>query len=93
MTLHSNVFGLHRRQSLVVALRRLLDAGTPVDAGDGRKRSALMAATHANRIAVARLLIERGDNVNLKDALQDSPFLYAGAEGRLEILRLTLAAG
>jgi len=25
--------------------------------------------------------------------MQDSPFLYAGAEGRLEILRLTLAAG
>jgi len=42
---------------------------------------------------VARLLIERGADVNAKDPIQDSPFLYAGAEGRLEILRLTLAAG
>ena len=75
------------------ALRRLLDAGTPVDAADNKKRSALLAATQANRIDAARLLIERGANVNAKDELQDSPFLYAGAEGRLEILRLTLAAG
>jgi len=31
--------------------------------------------------------------VNAKDEMQDSPFLYAGAEGRLQILRMTLAAG
>jgi ankyrin repeat protein len=77
----------------LATLRRLLDAGTPVDARDDRQRSALLAATHANRIDAARLLIERGADVNAKDAIQDSPFLYAGAEGRLEILRLTLAAG
>ena len=77
----------------LVALRRLLDAGTPVDAVDGRQRTALLAATQANRIDAARLLIERGADVNAKDDQQDSPFLYAGAEGRLEILRLTLAAG
>ena len=77
----------------VAALRRLLDAGAPVDAVGSRGRSALLAATHANRVEAARLLIARGANVNLKDELQDSAFLYAGAEGRLEILRLTLAAG
>ena len=53
----------------------------------------MLAATHANRVDSARLLIERGADVNARDALQDSPFLYAGAAGRLEILRLTLAAG
>ena len=42
---------------------------------------------------VAALLIERGADVNAKDEMQDSPFLYAGAQGRLEILRMTLAAG
>ena len=77
----------------VATLRRLLDAGTPVDAVGSRGRSALLAATHANRVEAARLLIARGADVNLKDELQDSAFLYAGAEGRLEILRLTLAAG
>jgi uncharacterized protein len=74
-------------------LRRLLDAGTPVDGRDARQRTALLAATHANRIDAARLLIERGADVNAKDAIHDSPFLYAGAQGRLEILRLTLNAG
>jgi hypothetical protein len=77
----------------VAALRRLLDAGVPVDARDARRRTALLVATHANRIYAARLLIERGANVNAQDDMQDSPFLYAGAEGRLEILRMTLAAG
>ena len=77
----------------LAVLRRLLDAGTPVDARDARGRTALLAATHADQVAAARLLIERGADVNAKDDRQDSPFLYAGAEGRLQILRLTLAAG
>ena len=75
------------------ALRRLLEAGWPVDGRDARGRTPLLAATQANRIDAARLLIERGADVNARDELQDSPFLYAGAEGRLEILRMTLAAG
>ena len=34
-----------------------------------------------------------GADVNAKDDIEDSTFLYAGAEGRVEILRMTLAAG
>lgn len=75
------------------ALRRLLDAGVPVDTRDARGRTALLAATHANHIDVAQLLIQRGADVNAKDEMQDSPFLFAGAQGRFEILRLTLGAG
>ena len=77
----------------LLALRRQLDAGVPVESNDARGRTALLVATHANRIDAARLLIERGADVNAKDDIHDSPFLYAGAQGRLEILRLTLAAG
>ncbi len=77
----------------LATLRRLLDAGTPVDGRDARQRTALLAAAHANRVDAARLLIERGANVNAKDDIHDSPFLYAGAQGRLEILLLTLNAG
>ncbi len=77
----------------LATLRRLLDAGTPVDARDGRGRTALLAATHRNQVAAARLLMERAADVNAKDDIQDSAFLYAGAEGRLEILRMTLAVG
>lgn len=74
-------------------LNRLLDAGVPIDARDGRRRTALLAATWANQVESARLLIARGADVNAQDDRQDSPFLLAGAEGRLKILRLTLAAG
>lgn len=31
--------------------------------------------------------------MNAKDAINDSPYLYAGARGHLEILKLTLAHG
>ena len=44
-------------------------------------------------VGAAALLIGAGADVNAKDALADSPVLYAGAQGRLAILRLTLAAG
>jgi ankyrin repeat protein len=53
----------------------------------------LIAAAKANNVALVRERIGRGGNVNAKDAIQDSAFLYAGAEGFNEVLELTLAAG
>ncbi|WP_427016483.1 ankyrin repeat domain-containing protein [Pseudarthrobacter sp. P1] len=53
----------------------------------------LILAAKANDAARVRGLIEAGGNVNTKDAIQDSAFLYAGAEGYNEVLALTLAHG
>jgi uncharacterized protein len=53
----------------------------------------LIAAAKANDVPLVAELIGRGGNVNTKDAIQDSAFLYAGAEGFNEVLRLTLDAG
>ena len=53
----------------------------------------LVRAAKANDVAAVTRLIEAGGNVNAKDAIQDSAFLYAGAEGFNEVLQLTLAAG
>ena len=39
------------------------------------------------------MLIEAGADVNAKDDISDSPYLNAGAEGPLAILRMTLAHG
>jgi ankyrin repeat protein len=64
--------------------------GVSLDARDNRGRNALLAATHGNRVEVARVLIAAGADVNAKDDIEDSAFLYAGAEGRNEILKLTL---
>ena len=53
----------------------------------------LIAAAKANSVALVRELVGRGGNVNAKDSIQDSAFLYAGAEGFNEVLQLTLLAG
>jgi hypothetical protein len=53
----------------------------------------LIAAAKANNVPRVRELIARGGSVNAKDPIQDSAFLYAGAEGFNDVLRLTLAAG
>lgn len=53
----------------------------------------LVSAAKANDLPRTAKLINAGGNVNAKDSLQDSAFLYAGAEGFNEILELTLAHG
>jgi uncharacterized protein len=77
----------------VAEVQAWLARGAQVGARDERGRTALMAATQANRVEAAALLVAAGSDVNAKDNLQDSPYLYAGAEGRLEILKITLTAG
>ena len=52
-----------------------------------------MAATHADRPEVVKMLIEAGVDIDILDNFHDNVFLYAGAEGRLEILRLAVEAG
>ncbi|HZL31254.1 MAG TPA: ankyrin repeat domain-containing protein [Pseudolabrys sp.] len=75
------------------AVRKLIGQGASVDARDAQGRSALLAATHGNRVEAVRVLIAAGADVNAKDHIDDSPFLYASAEGRDEILKMTLSAG
>jgi ankyrin repeat protein len=75
------------------AVVRLLSEGAAIDARDARGRTALLAATHANRVETASALIDAGADISIRDDLKDNPFLYAGAEGLLDILRLLIAAG
>ena len=74
----------------LAAVERLIWEGASVAARDSRGRTALLVATHGNHVPVARALIAAGADVNAKDDIQDSAFLYAGAEGRIEILKMTL---
>jgi uncharacterized protein len=71
----------------------LIGAGAPLEVRDPAGRTALLIATQGNDVDVARLLIDAGADVNAKDSIRDTPFLYAGAEGRNEILRMILATG
>lgn len=77
----------------VVAIRKLLSKGASVDAKDRDGRTAMLIATHGNKVDAAKALIEAGADVNAKDRISDSPYLYAGARGHLEILKMTLAHG
>ena len=72
------------------AIRTLLSDGAEIDASGA---TALLVATHRNKVVAARALIEAGADVNAKDNIEDSPYLYAGARGHLEILKLTLTHG
>jgi ankyrin repeat protein len=86
------------RRGDAAAVRKLIGEGASVQARDGRGATALLAATqgHAkggNHVEAARLLIAAGADVNARDNIEDTPFLYAGAEGRNAILEMTLAAG
>lgn len=52
-----------------------------------------MIATYNNDVKSAKVLTEAGADVNIQDDMQNSPFLYAGAEGYLDIVKLTSKAG
>lgn len=72
---------------------QLLAQGAAVDARDDRGRTAVMAATHADRPDIVQALLQAGADINLRDHRSDNPFLYAGAQGQLAIVRLAIRAG
>lgn len=53
----------------------------------------LMIATYQNDYSLAALLVKRGADPNQQDELLNSPFLYAGASGYLDLVKLYLAYG
>jgi ankyrin repeat protein len=78
----------------LVGLRALLATSElDLNAQDQRGRTALMAATYANQPTAVALLLQAGADVDLQDDMLNNPFLYSGAEGLMEILKLAHAAG
>ena len=73
-------------------VQQLLRDGADLNGRDGRWRTPIMAATHANKPAIVKLLIQAGADINLQDEIKDNPFLYAGAEGLLDVLNLLIDA-
>ena len=77
----------------VAGIRTALADGADVDARDAHGRTAVLTATVAGHAAAVEALVEAEANVDLQDDRLDNPFLYAGAEGLLDILRLVNEAG
>lgn len=65
----------------------LQDSSYPIDETNDKGATPLLIATHKNYIEVAKLLIDAGADINQQDHIQDSPYLYAGAQGKTEILK------
>jgi len=71
----------------------LLKQGANVNGRDPQGRTPVMAATYGRHARAVEALIRAGADVNPRDQMLNNPFLYAGAEGLLDILKLAAAAG
>ncbi|MEO1771875.1 ankyrin repeat domain-containing protein [Candidatus Enterococcus ferrettii] len=69
----------------------LSSSNYPIDEVNEKSETPLLIAVHNNQVAIAKALIDSGADINKQDGIQDSPYLYAGAEGRTEILAYMLA--
>src|SRR6188768_1286502 len=76
-------------------IRTLLDLGAPVDFADGNQITMLSRSVLNNELGLARMLIDRGANVNATDKLGMTPLLWAASSdfGDSAMVELLLKAG
>ena len=67
-------------------LRRLLETGTPVDAGDYDKRTASHIAAAEGNLSAFRTLCAQGADLELKDRWGNTPKMEAERHGSKKIL-------
>ena len=93
-----NEFGWRLRESAQVGnlekLLRELESGTPVDCTSyASGKTSLHEAAYAGHVDVVRLLIERGADVEAKDATGETPLHCAVAQGREACVAELLRSG
>lgn len=70
-----------------------LKQGINVNITDNANRSLLLIATNHYYFEMAKILVQHGADVNQQANNMDSAFLYAGATGQTELLKLFIANG
>ncbi|GIN69554.1 hypothetical protein J14TS2_00290 [Bacillus sp. J14TS2] len=75
-------------QELVLSI--LENSDYQVEEMNDNSETPLMLAVHNNFIEISKMLIDHGADINKQDEISDSPYLYAGAQGRSEILKYML---
>ncbi|WP_160069486.1 ankyrin repeat domain-containing protein [Sphingobacterium bovisgrunnientis] len=70
-----------------------LKQGVNVNITDDANRSLLLIATNHYYFEMAKILVQHGADVNQQANNMDSAFLYAGATGQTELLKLFIANG
>ena len=88
----SNIINLVQKNDLL-SVEEALKNGADVNTTDSQKRSLLLLATIKKQKEMAALLVKYGADVNQQAENLDSPFLYAGATGQTELLKLFLSNG
>ncbi|WP_159637754.1 ankyrin repeat domain-containing protein [Sphingobacterium composti Ten et al. 2007 non Yoo et al. 2007] len=89
------------KQEIIKAVKsndttKIVDAinqGLDVNITDSEGRSLLLFATIHSLNDMAKFLVSNGADVNQQAQNLDSPFLYAGATGQTELLKIFLANG
>ncbi|GEK32892.1 ankyrin repeat domain-containing protein [Kurthia sibirica] len=72
----------------VTSVREVLeDQSYSIDETNKKGETPLLIAVHGNHPIMSKLLIDAGADINKQDTISDSPYLFAGAEGRAEILQ------
>jgi uncharacterized protein len=74
-------------------IARAIAEGANPDARDVDGAPAVMVAAYGRRTKALQALIDAGADVDAQDALRDNPFLYAGREGLLDVLRVANEGG
>ena len=79
----------------VDVIRTLLELGAPVDFADGNQITMLGRSVLNHELGLARMLIDRGANVNATDKLGMTPLLWAASSdfGDAAMVELLLKAG
>jgi ankyrin repeat protein len=75
------------------AIAQAIGDGADPDVRDAADTPAVMIATYQRHPEAFGALLAAGADVNAQDATLDNPFLYAGREGLLDVLRLANEAG
>ncbi|WP_187387501.1 ankyrin repeat domain-containing protein [Weissella muntiaci] len=79
------------KQADLNRVKKLLTNSTvQVDEVDHESNTALAIAVQKNDVQIAKVLIDHGADINYQNKISDSPYLYAGAQGRTEILAYML---
>lgn len=81
------------RQNDIQGVSEALAKGDDVNTVDNSKRSLLLIATINQQTEMSKLLVKHRANVNQQADNLDSPFLYAGASGQTELVKLFLENG
>lgn len=72
----------------------LLDNGATIDARNDIQRTPLMIAAVAGNVEAARLLLDRGADIEARELRQgDTPLILASFYGHLEIVKLLVENG